>query len=372
MKGVKKSSFVRWVLLGIILVGSMLIHFLHITSGVNYPSVHAICPYGGIENLWAWVSGQANIAKIFSGTMTLFFVSMIFAIVLRRSFCGNICPFGALQEFIGKIIPIKFVIPYKVDKYLRKIKYVILVLSVVMAWVTATLWLSPFDPWAAFSHIYTGAEMFNEYAIGAVVLMITVLASLFIDRFFCKYLCPAGALYGIFGKLSPINVERNTKTCVNCERCTHNCPMDIEVHKMEKVSSEECILCGRCVEVCPDPGNMITIKAKGIQLKPLWLILISVGIFFGSIWILDAAGLYTVSLPTAQEVQENGEVIGIADLRGSMTIEEGAFYTGKSLEDFYVIMEIPANIPKETQLKSIVSYIPAYDFHGMKAKKGLE
>lgn len=361
-----KSSLIRWVILGIILLGSILIHYLHSTGGVRYPSVHAICPYGGLENLWAWLSAKGNIQKIFSGTMVLFFLTIIFAAVFRRSFCGNICPFGALQELFGHAFP-KSKVPVAADRYLRKIKYVVLVLSAVMAWVTMTLWLSPFDPWAAFAHIYNIEDLFNEYAIGALVLVLTLIASLFVSRPFCKYLCPAGALYAIFGKLSRLKVVRDPDTCIRCGVCTKVCPMDIDVHVAKEVKSTECISCMRCVDVCPGQGTMISAKAGRRPIKPLLVVILSVAVFFGSIAILDAAGFYTVALPTQQEILEKGNYIGIPDLRGSMTIELGAFYTGIPIEEFYSIMKIPAQVPKETPLKNVSEYVPGYDFHRVKA-----
>lgn len=361
------NSIIRWVILGIILAAAMVFQYLHLKFGVKYPSIHAVCPFGGIENLWAWLSGRANIQKIFSGTMVLFFLTIIFAAIFRRSFCGNICPFGALQEFIGLAYPKKYKVPQKTDRYLRLIKYVILIISIVMAWFTMTLWISPFDPWAAFGHIYNFTEMISGYTIGAIILVLTLIASLFINRIFCKYLCPAGAMYAIVGKLSFLKIKRNTKTCINCEKCSKKCPMDIEVHKTTDVRSVECISCMRCIDVCPDPGNMIASKAGRFNVKPLIVIVISIIIFFGNIFVLDKSGFYTVSLPTQAEVQETGETIGIIDLRGSMTIEQGAFYTGKKLEEFYAIMKIPATVPKETQLKNVYLYAPGYDFHTIKA-----
>jgi ferredoxin len=145
--------------------------------------------------------------------------------------------------------------------------------------------------------------------------------------------------------------------------------MDIEVHKLEKINTGECISCGRCVEACPDPGNMIALRAGRKVIKPLLAVLASAAVFFGSILLLDAAGLYTVSLPSQQEVLQKGVTIGIQDLRGSMTIEQGAFYTGKALAEFYRIMEIPERVSKDTQLKYVANYVKGYDFHRMKALK---
>lgn len=371
-KKAKHSNIIRWVILGIILIGSMLTHFLHTIGGATFPSVHAICPYGGIENLWAWLAGSANVGKIFSGTMVLFFLTVIFAFIFGRSFCGNICPFGALQDFVGFLFPRKFKAPQNIDRPLRYLKYLILVVSIVMAWVTASLWISPFDPWAAFAHIYAGSEIFEEFPVGTAVLIVTIVASFFISRFFCKYLCPAGAMYGILAKVSPLRVERDTKTCINCGKCTKVCPVDIEVHKCEKVTSAECITCGMCVNVCPEPGKMISMKASRLSFKVPVVVAASAAIFFGSIFMLDSLNLYRVALPTQAEIVEKGQYVGIADLRGSMTIEQGAIYSGKELKEFYKIMEIPQSVPKETPLKEVSKYVKGYDFHAVKAKKGSE
>lgn len=364
----QKASLVRWIALGVILLGSLLLHYLHSTGGVTYPSVHAICPYGGVENLWAWLTSRANIQKIFSGTMVLFFLTVVFAVLFGRSFCGNICPFGALQELIGMPFS-RSKVPGRADRVLRLLKYGILALSAIMAWVTMTLWLSPFDPWAALAHVYNVEEMLLEYGLGAVILILTLIASLFISRFFCKYLCPAGALYALISKISPLKIVRDPKKCIGCAACSKACPMDIEVHKAEKVHTGECITCMRCVDVCPAPGSMIAARAGKRIVKPLLAVMLSIAVFFGSIFLLDLAGLYMVALPTQQEILEKGITIRIDDLRGSMTIEMGALYTGKSLEEFYSLMEIPTTVPKDTQLKYVGNYVAGYDFHAVKARK---
>ncbi len=366
----RKSSLLRWLILAVILVGSMIIHYLHLHGGTGYPSVHAICPYGGLENLWAWFAGQANIQKIFSGTMALFFLTIIFAMIFRRSFCGSICPLGALQELIGLFTRKKVKMPRKVDKPLRGLKYIILILSAFMAWITASLWLTPYDPWAAFSHIFSGENLFLEFGVGMVLLLLTIAASPFISRAFCKYLCPAGALYALIGRISPLKIERDANTCINCNACSRVCPMDIDVANCSDVKSTECISCNRCIDVCPGADTMISAKIGKKRVNPLIVIIVSVAVFFGSIAILDAVGLYTVSLPTAAQVVDNQDYIQIVDLRGSMTIEQGAQYVGMNLADFYDIMEIPQTVQKDTQLKAIIQFVPGYDFHSIKALNG--
>jgi polyferredoxin len=363
----KIAKYTREIALGIILGCTIIIQYLHIHSGVMYPSVHAICPLGGLENLWAWVGGQANLQKLFSGTLTLFFFTLAFALVFGRAFCGNICPFGALQEFVGKIWKRKLEVPEKADRVLRLFKYPILIFITAMAWITATIWIAPYDPWAAFAHIWTGSELFAEMRIGAAVLVVVLAASIFVDRFFCKYLCPAGALYGIISKISFYKIKR--ENCQSCGQCTKICPMDIEINKANIARSSECIACGQCITVCPPENNAIKMTVFYKNVKPVAFTLLVLALFFGSLLIFNAAGIYQVTVPTISEVQESGNYLKIVDLRGSMSIEVGSFYAGMDLSDFYELMEIPETVPKETWLKDVVYYVPGYDFHVMKANK---
>ena len=206
-----------------------------------------------------------------------------------------------------------------------------------------------------------------------MVLIVVVLASVFIDRFFCKYLCPAGGLYGIISKISPTKIKR--EPCSNCEVCAKVCPMNIEFEKAGNgaknagVKSAECILCGKCTSSCPSKSSKIGFYFFGKRLSYLLFILLTVAVFFGSIFLFDAAGLMQVTVPTVESVQESGEYLKIADLRGSMTIEQGAFYTGMELSDFYEIMEIPETVPSDLQLKYVSDYVEGYDFHAIKARK---
>ena len=75
--------------------------YLHQVGGERIPSIHALCPFGGLESLYSLLTTGTFISKIFSGTLILFFITLVLAIVLRKSFCGLLCPFGAIQEFFG-------------------------------------------------------------------------------------------------------------------------------------------------------------------------------------------------------------------------------------------------------------------------------
>jgi len=363
----KIAQYLRWIILGAILGATMVGNYLHINYGAVYPSVHAVCPLGGLENLWAWAGGRANLQKLFSGTMTLFFFTLIFAFIFGRSFCGQICPFGALQELAGKIGKRKPGVPEKADKIMRRFKYVVLIFITIAAWFTSSLWISPYDPWAAFAHIWSGSMLISEMRAGAVILALVLAASIFVDRFFCKYLCPAGAMYGIISRLSPCKIKR--EDCSSCGLCAKACPMRVEVDRVRTVKSSECIACGQCVVACQSKKREIQMTVFNRKIKPVAFTLSVTIFFFGALFALDAAGMYQVSIPAVADVRDSGAYINIADLRGSMDIETGASYVGMQLSDFYALMEIPKDVPKETRLKDVVSYVPGYDFHAMKATK---
>lgn len=367
MKKNRPLIFLRWGLLALFVVLVTAAAYLHqVQGGAKAPSIHALCPYGGLESLYQFFSQGSLVSKIFSGTMILFAITMVLAIVFRRSFCGLICPFGAIQEFFAKlgqkVLGRKRIIPAVIDRPLRYLKYVILFLTVFYAWKTAGLWMSPYDPWAAYAHIFEGFDsLINEYALGFAILILTIVGSFVYDRFFCKYLCPMGALYGIVGKISPFKVSRNEKACIDCGKCNRVCPVNIDVQKSGDVKTAECINCQSCVLSCPKEGALEMRAGKKV-LKPLVVTVAVLGMFFGSIFLFQALGVYQLK----HEPVKQGEVMQPAEVKGYMTIKEAAEATNMELTEFYEKFKIPAEVPETTKMKEISAIVPGYDFHAVK------
>ncbi len=335
-------------------------------------SIHALCPFGGLESLYTVFISGSMIDKIYAGTFVLFIITIVLAVVFRRSFCGWICPFGGIQEFLGrfgkKVMGKQLVMPRKVDKVLRLIKYPVLIVTVFAAWKTATLWMSPYDPWAAYGHIGEGpASLFSEFFIGTILLIVTVIGSFLYDRFFCKYLCPMGGFLGIISRISPFRISRNKDVCISCNLCTKVCSMNIDVAKLETVTDSECINCQECTAVCPQPGaleNSFSFK-PGKTMKPLLVGLIVLLIYFGGIGISALTGSY-ILLP--EPITEETTVLSVDELKGYMTLSEISTVTGIALDEVYRKMEIPENIPSSTAVKDISGIIPGFDFHTAREK----
>ena len=371
MKNNPLIKYLRWGLLALFVVLVSIAAYLHqVLGGTNAPSIHALCPFGGLESLYQVFTTGSFIAKIFAGTMTLFIITLILAVVFRRSFCGLICPFGAIQEFFAKlgqkIFKRKWVMPAPIDKPLRYLKYGVLVVTVVYAWKTAGLWMAPYDPWSAYAHLPEGLEsVWGESAVGLIILVVTVLGSLIYDRFFCKYLCPVGALYGIVGKISPFKVVRNENVCIDCGICNKSCPMNIDVQHSLKVTTAECMNCQTCVTNCPKEGALDHQMGNRI-IKPLTILILVMAVFFGSIFASQAAGLYQLTPATLKA----GETLNYDEVKGFMSIKEAAAATKTELNVFYEKFKIPQNVPETTKMKEISKVAEGYEFDQVKESLG--
>ncbi|MDR1960930.1 MAG: 4Fe-4S binding protein [Gracilibacteraceae bacterium] len=149
---------------------------------------------------------------------------------MLRLLCGKICPFGYLQDWMNKIPFPKKVRTFKGDKVLRYLKF-----AVLIAWPVAEE-LSLFGEW----------QMSAPLVIGLTALALLCILT---SRPFCKYLCPVGAVLGLFNLLPPGRYKVNSDSCTKCGACSRVCKMDIEPYKTP--NSIECVRCGKCKKKCP-------------------------------------------------------------------------------------------------------------------------
>ncbi len=320
--------------------------FSHGFGNKDFPSIHSLCPFGGLESLLAYVAYDgATLSKIFSGTMALFFVFLALTLLFRRAFCGLICPFGTIQELIAnlgqKILGRRWVMPYLPDRILRYAKYVVLIVTVAMAWLTGTLWFQTYDPWTALGHILSPDELFSAYLIGFIVLVVTILGSFFYDRFFCKYFCPLGAVNAILGKVSRLVIRREADACINCSLCTHACPVNIDVEHATTITSAECLTCGKCVAACPKQGAL-DFKFLRWTVSPLVVIALVAAVYFGGIFTLEMMGY--------DRYTKNAEA----------TLLELAESQGLTVDEFKVQYDLPDQLKRNTPVSEVEAAIPFY------------
>lgn len=227
-------------------------------------SLHAVCPFGGVVTIYQYAVSGTFVQKIHESSWILMIIVFVLAVIFGPVFCGWICPFGSVQEFIGKIGKKLFgkrynrIIPLKVDKWLRYLRYVVLAIVVYLTAVTGKLIFSDVDPYYALFNFWTG-----EVAIsGLIILGVTLALSLMVERPFCKYACPYGAVLGITNLFRIFKIRRNKSTCISCNACDRNCPMNITVSGSDPVRDHQCISCLRCTSetVCP-VANTVELSA---------------------------------------------------------------------------------------------------------------
>ncbi|MHB8128983.1 MAG: 4Fe-4S binding protein [Mobilitalea sp.] len=240
-------------------------------------SLHALCPFGGVVALYNLLTLGTFIQKIHMSSVILMSIIFILAIFFGPVFCGWVCPLGSMQEWIGKlgrkIFKKKYnhLIPIKIDKKLRYLRYGVLLWVVFVTARSGYLLFANVDPYNAMFTFWS-----DEVALPSVIiLIITFLSSFLIERPWCKYACPYGALLGISNKIRIFKIRRDVNTCIDCQKCDHQCPMNIQVSNQEIVTNHQCISCFECTSErsCPKPNTVVmataTKKSKKLQETPL-------------------------------------------------------------------------------------------------------
>lgn len=203
--------------------------------------------------------------------LALFLIILATALLLKRAFCSWVCPIGLLEEFLARLglaaFRRKIIVPPWLDFPLRSIKYLLLVFFAFSVWGMSVERLRGFieSPYNKVADIKMMKFFMHISPTAAAVLAALVILSFLVPYFWCRYLCPYGALLGLAGVVSPLTVKRSADTCISCQACTKVCPAAITVHRLESVETDECHACLKCADACPVP---LTLLLSGPQKKP--------------------------------------------------------------------------------------------------------
>ncbi len=234
---------------------------------IESASIHALCPFGAVVSFYKLITTGTFVSKIHASAMVLFAATLFLSILFGPVFCGWVCPLGTVQQWVsglGKKLGLygRVRLPKKLDHTLRYLRYGVLLWVLYVTAVSGQLIFANYDPYYALFNFWSG-----EVALSAIaILILTLVLSLFIQRPWCKYLCPFGALLGFTNKFRLLGIKRNPNTCISCHKCTHACPMDIDVEHTTAVKNAQCISCYACTsqESCP-VAETVTIKMGGTK-----------------------------------------------------------------------------------------------------------
>ncbi len=255
------AVFIAYLAIQHVLVGE--------SSSTVTASAEAFCPFGGLETLYKYItSGGTFVSHTHLSNVVLLVAVLVSALLLRSAFCGWICPLGFLQDLVAMFsralqrkIPAlrRAMLSLKkkaawlsvLDRYLRFVKYGVLIWAVGGSSYFGYMVFRDVDPWAALLNI---AEF--SFTPGLVVLIVLLVTAFFVERPWCRYACPLGAVSGLVAAFSPVYLKREESACISCKICSRTCPMGLKVDTADTIKSVDCIGCLECVSECPRNGAL--------------------------------------------------------------------------------------------------------------------
>jgi len=219
------------------------------------PAASAACPIGALQTFTA--------VRIFPyyilGSLGLF------GLLLGRFWCGWVCPFGTLQDLIMRLRHRRDAVNLPSFPWT---KYLSLIGIIIAAWITLDTVFCKVCPsgslFAAIPHRFISADDFSFgtfFYVHLATLGVAIILFVLIGRFWCRYLCPLGAIFGLFNRISLIKVHLDKSKCTECLQCLRNCPANFS--KLEDIgTSSDCIQCARCISECPTDSISIAASVK--------------------------------------------------------------------------------------------------------------
>jgi polyferredoxin len=240
------------------------------------PGAEGFLPISALISLKYWLhTGIIN--EIHPSGLFIFIAIVAVSFVVKKAFCSWLCPVGTLSEALWmlgkKLFGDNVNLPKWLDYPLRSLKYLLLLFFV---WAIGRMDVSALKEFITSPYNKVAdVKMYLFFArlstFGLWTIIILMLLSVVVKNFWCRFLCPYGALLGITSFLSPLKITRTKETCVDCELCTKACPSNIRVHKAGRVWSDECMGCLACVEACPVKNTLEMKRGWRARAYPTWV-----------------------------------------------------------------------------------------------------
>ena len=269
--------------------------------------VEAWLPIAALMNLKAFVLTR-TVPEMHAAGMFMLIAFLAISWMCRKAFCSWICPVGTISEWLWQggeaIFGRTFALPRWADMPLRALKYVLFGL---FAYVVVTMPVPEIKAFLGSPYgLVADVKMLNFFRFigqtAAIVILLLVILSVFVKNFWCRYLCPYGAMTGLVALISPARIRRDPITCIDCAKCAVACPSGLPVDRLLSVRSAECHACLACVSVCPAVGAL-DLKAglarRHAIVRPWPLAAAIAVVFLGIVGCAMALGYWDTTLPDA-------------------------------------------------------------------------
>jgi polyferredoxin len=296
-------------LLTVLLIGWQFRRFVHgleagVVVGTRPPGVEAFLPIAALLSLRHLFS-TGEVHRVHPAGLVILLLALALGVLAKRAFCSWVCPVGTISEALAalsfRIFGRKLGLPRFIDLPLRSLKYLLLAFFVYavffqMGPAAVALFLdSPYNRVADVKMLY----FFEQISpFGLKVLLALTGLSMVIPYFWCRYLCPYGALLGAASLLSPLKITRHAPSCIDCNLCTKACPSRLPVARLARVRSDECFGCLSCVAACPVP-RALRVETPSFwrrPVRPAVFAALVVSLFVGGTLLARALGLWHSSI----------------------------------------------------------------------------
>ncbi len=281
----------------------------------------------GVEG-WLPIAGLMNtkeffltgrVSAIHPAAMFLFMAFVLISVLAKKAFCSWICPVGAISESLWKLgrklfrrsLPLPLHPPRWLDLPLRGLKYLLLGFFL---FVVGSMSIDALQSFMATPYgLIADVKMLNFFRdmgeTAAAIIALLVVGSILVQNFWCRYLCPYGALMGLVSLLSPIKIRRDADACIDCGKCARACPAALPVDQLVQIRSVECTACMECVAVCPSahalqlalpPRRGVAPAHRWLRraLSPLAVACLIVYLFLGAVLLAHATNHCQTRIPS--------------------------------------------------------------------------
>lgn len=263
-----------------------------------------------------------------------FITLMLLTAVMGRWFCGWLCAFGAYNDLVyfisKKVFKTRFRVDEKVDSILKYAKYVVLVFIAIISWTMGSSILESTSPWDAFGQITDVSTIFSSLLIGLILLILITIGAAFIERFFCRYLCPLGAVFSIISKIGIVKINKPKADCGKCRACTMNCSMGLNLYKVDGVRGGDCINCLKCTEVCPRNNANVNVLGQDVDQNLAGSVAMAAMLGVYGLTNFGADALAKSGMISNQTEISSSAVVGNSASNGTLQYKDGT-YTGSGI-----------------------------------------